>query len=69
MTSCIRRTDIHRGLAVLESYYGFAAKVAEVTDLIGRYQVAGVQLLISSSYKNDQETFELLAANVMPHFA
>jgi hypothetical protein len=24
--------------------------------------------MISSSYKNDQETFELLAADVMPHF-
>jgi F420-dependent oxidoreductase-like protein len=55
-------------LAVPASYYGFAGTVAEVTDLIGRYQDAGVQLLISSSYKNDQETFELLAADVMPQF-
>jgi len=55
-------------LGVPASYYGFAGTVAEVTDLAGRYRDAGVQLLISSSYKNDQETFELLAADVMPHF-
>ena len=34
-----------------------------------RYRDAGVQLLISSAYKNDVETFELLAADVMPAFA
>lgn len=56
-------------LAVPASYYGFAGTVAEVIDLAGRYRDAGVQLLISSSYKNDQETFELLAADVMPQFA
>jgi len=28
-----------------------------------------VQLLISSAYKNDLETHELLAADVMPRFA
>jgi len=28
-----------------------------------------VQLLISSAYKNDLETHELLATDVMPHFA
>ena len=38
------------------------------TDLVGQYQDAGVQLLISSAYKNDLETHELLAADVMPHF-
>ncbi len=58
----------HR-LAVPASYYGFAGTIAEVTDLIGRYQDADVQLLISSAYKNDMETHELLAADVMPHFA
>ena len=48
---------------------GFAGTVAQVTDLIGRYRDAGVQLLISSAYKNDVETLELLAADVMPAFA
>jgi F420-dependent oxidoreductase-like protein len=57
-----------RMLAVPDSYYGFAVTVPEITDLIGRYQDAGVQLLISSAYKNDLETHELLAADVMPRF-
>ena len=43
--------------------------VSQVTDLVGQYQDAGVQLLISSAYKNDLETHELLAADVTPHFA
>ena len=57
-----------RRLAVPESYYGVAGTVSEITDLIGRYQDAGVQLLISSAYRNDLETHELLAADVIPHF-
>jgi hypothetical protein len=28
-----------------------------------------VQLLINSDYRNDMETHELMAAEVMPHFA
>jgi hypothetical protein len=43
--------------------------VSQVTDLVGAYRDAGVQLLISSAYRNDPETHELLAADVMPHFA
>ncbi|HTI82970.1 MAG TPA: hypothetical protein VL614_21150 [Acetobacteraceae bacterium] len=39
------------------------------TDLIGRYEDAGVQLLISRAFKNDAETHVLLAADVMPNFA
>jgi hypothetical protein len=35
---------------------------------MGRYRDAGVQLLISGVYRNDRETLELLAADVMPHF-
>ena len=56
-------------LAVPAAFYGFAGTVAQVTDLIGKYRDAGVQLLISSAYKNDVETLELLAAEVMPGFA
>jgi alkanesulfonate monooxygenase SsuD/methylene tetrahydromethanopterin reductase-like flavin-dependent oxidoreductase (luciferase family) len=58
-----------RKLAVPEQFYGFAGTVAQVTDLVGRYRDAGVQLLISSTYKNDVETLELLASEVMPRFA
>jgi F420-dependent oxidoreductase-like protein len=56
-------------LAVPAQFYGFAGTVSEVVDLIGRYQDAGVQLFICSTYKNDVETLDLLAADVMPHFA
>jgi len=55
-------------LALPANYYGFAGTISQVTDLIGRYQDAGVQLLISSAFKNDPETHALLAADVMPHF-
>jgi alkanesulfonate monooxygenase SsuD/methylene tetrahydromethanopterin reductase-like flavin-dependent oxidoreductase (luciferase family) len=55
-------------LAVPAQFYGFAGTVSQVTDLIGQYRDAGVQLLISSAYKNDAETLELLAADVMPAF-
>ena len=58
-----------RRLAVPDQFYGFAGTVSQVTDLVGRYRDAGVQLLISSAYKNDHETLELLAADVMPGFA
>jgi F420-dependent oxidoreductase-like protein len=58
-----------RRLAVSESFRGFAGTVAEAIDLVGQYQDAGVQLLISSAYKNDVETHELLASDIMPRFA
>jgi F420-dependent oxidoreductase-like protein len=58
-----------RRLEVPEQFYGFAGTVSQVIDRIGQYQDAGVQLLISSAYKNDAETLELLAADVMPRFA
>jgi hypothetical protein len=58
-----------RRLAVPDTYYGFAGTLAQVVDLIGRYQDAGVQLLISSAYKNDLETHELIASDVMPRLA
>jgi F420-dependent oxidoreductase-like protein len=50
-------------------FRGFAGTVAGATDLAGQYRDAGVQLLISSAFKNDMETHELLASDVMPHFA
>ena len=47
---------------------GFVGAVSQAVDLIGQYQDAGVQLLINSDYRNDIETHELMAAEVMPHF-
>jgi len=48
---------------------GFVGTVSEAIDLIGQYQNAGVQLLINSDYRDDAETHELLASDVMRHFA
>jgi F420-dependent oxidoreductase-like protein len=56
-------------LNVPQSFGGFAGSVSAVTDVIGRYRDSGVQLFICSTYKNDPETLELLASDVMPHFA
>jgi F420-dependent oxidoreductase-like protein len=56
-------------LAVPAGFPGFAGTVAQMTDLVGRFGDAGVQLFISSAFRNDAETHELLAAEVMPHFA
>ncbi len=43
--------------------------MSEAIDLIGQYQDAGVDLLINSDRRNDQETRELFVSDVMPHFA
>jgi F420-dependent oxidoreductase-like protein len=48
---------------------GFVGTVTEAIDLVGEYQDAGVQLSINSDYRNDVETRELFASDVMPHFA
>lgn len=56
-------------LALPAQYNGFVGTVSQVTDLVGQYRDAGVQLLIGHPYKNDVETLELLAADVMPGFA
>jgi F420-dependent oxidoreductase-like protein len=48
---------------------GFVGSVSEAIDLIGQYRDVGVQLLINSDYRNDMETHELFATDVMPHFA
>jgi F420-dependent oxidoreductase-like protein len=47
---------------------GFSGTVTQATDLIGQYRDAGVQLLISSAFRNDRETHELVASDIMPHF-
>jgi F420-dependent oxidoreductase-like protein len=47
---------------------GFAGTVAQAIDLIGAYQDAGVQLLVHSAHRNDMETHELVASDIMPHF-
>jgi len=46
----------------------FVGTISEAIDLIGQYQDAGVELLINGDYRNDVETRELFASDVMPHF-
>ncbi|HEY1796053.1 MAG TPA: TIGR03560 family F420-dependent LLM class oxidoreductase [Stellaceae bacterium] len=48
---------------------GFVGTVTEAIDLIGQYKDAGIDLLINSDYRNDRETHEVMAAEIMPHFA
>jgi alkanesulfonate monooxygenase SsuD/methylene tetrahydromethanopterin reductase-like flavin-dependent oxidoreductase (luciferase family) len=48
---------------------GFIGTVSEAIDLVGQYRDAGVQLLINSDYRNDQETLEIFASEIMPRFA
>jgi F420-dependent oxidoreductase-like protein len=48
---------------------GFIGTVSEAIDLVGRYRDCGVDLLINSDYRNDMETHELFASEIMPHFA
>lgn len=56
-------------LAVPDPFRGFALTTTQAVDLVGRYQNVGVQLFICSLYKNDEQSLELLASDVMPHFA
>jgi F420-dependent oxidoreductase-like protein len=55
-------------LAIPSPFRGYAVTLPQVIDLIGRYQDVGTQLFICSLYRNDRESMELLAAEVMPQF-
>jgi alkanesulfonate monooxygenase SsuD/methylene tetrahydromethanopterin reductase-like flavin-dependent oxidoreductase (luciferase family) len=48
---------------------GFVGTVSEAIDLIGQYQDAGVDLLIEADRRNDAESREIFASDVIPHFA
>ena len=56
-------------LNVTEQLKVIAVTVPQAVDVVRRFQEAGVQMLISSVHRNDTETLELFAAEVMPHFA
>ena len=51
-----------------DPFRGYALTVSQAVDLVGRYQDAGTQMLIFSSYKNDVETMELFAEDVVTRF-
>jgi alkanesulfonate monooxygenase SsuD/methylene tetrahydromethanopterin reductase-like flavin-dependent oxidoreductase (luciferase family) len=46
----------------------FVGTVSEAIDLIGQYQDAGIDLLINGD-RNEAESRDLFASDVMPHFA
>lgn len=54
-------------LNVPDPYRGFVVTVPQAIELVGRYKEAGVQTFICSFYKNDWESMELLAGEVMPN--
>lgn len=55
--------------AIPDQFRGYALTVSQANDLIGRYRDVGTQMIICGFVKNDWETMELLANEVMPHFA
>jgi hypothetical protein len=48
---------------------GHAVTTAQAMDLVGAYHDAGSQMLIANIFANDAETQDLLASEVMAHFA
>ena len=50
------------------SYWSQKRQLAKKDTLVRLMPGAGVQLLINSDYRNDMETHELFASEVMPHF-
>jgi F420-dependent oxidoreductase-like protein len=59
----------HERLATRGPLRGFVGTVSEAIDLAGQYRDAGVELLIQADRRNDAESRELFASDVMPHFA
>ena len=49
--------------------FALAGTTSKAIDWVGQYRDAGAQLFISSALKNDAETLELLATEIVPHFA
>ncbi len=56
-------------LHVPDPFRGYVLTVSQASDLMGQYQQVGSNMVILSSYQNDPETLELLASDVLPHFA
>jgi F420-dependent oxidoreductase-like protein len=57
-----------RRYEVPKDHWGIAATVSEAREILDRYRAAGVQMFICSIHKNDRESMELLATEIMPHF-
>ncbi|CAG0980968.1 partial Alkanesulfonate monooxygenase, partial [Gammaproteobacteria bacterium] len=55
-------------LGVAGGFRGHALTPAQTVDLIGKYRDVGVQMVVFSAYKNDRETLELFASDVISKF-
>jgi alkanesulfonate monooxygenase SsuD/methylene tetrahydromethanopterin reductase-like flavin-dependent oxidoreductase (luciferase family) len=55
-------------LGIGDAFNGFAGTVAAAQDRIGAYRDAGVDMMIASIARNDIETIELLASEIVPRF-
>ena len=53
----------------MEPFRGFAGTIAQFAGLAAAYRDAGVQLLIFSAFRNDFETQQLVASEIVPKFA
>ena len=50
-------------------FRGYALTAPQAIDLVSQYQDIGSQIFIFSAYKNDRETLDLFADQVLPKFA
>ncbi len=55
-------------LELPDPFRGSALTVPQALDMVGRYRDVGVQTFITSIWRNDDESMELLASDVRPHF-
>ncbi len=51
-----------------QPFRGFAGTVSQAVDIVGQYRDVGVQMFVTSIFKNDRETLEMLGEEVVPHF-
>jgi F420-dependent oxidoreductase-like protein len=70
----LARTDAElaakrKRLGLEGGFMGFAGTVAAAIDFAGSYRDAGVDMMITSIAKNDVETMELLASEILPKLA
>lgn len=62
-------TATQERLAILGPLRGFLGTVSQAVDLIGQYRDIGIDMLINADRWRDDESREIFAADVMPHFA
>lgn len=58
-----------QNLGATDPFRGIAATVDRFKAIAGRYRDVGTDLLIVSAFRNDQETLQLIASDVIPSYA